>query len=61
MDLFGAPEPFVDRRKQQRLIRAADEYLALTGDEVEIRFIIIGLSVCGCKNRMDKRRFFGVT
>lgn len=40
---YGDPFEFVDRAKQHALIRAADEYLFLSGYEGEIRFDIVSI------------------
>lgn len=42
-DFFGVPEEFVDIRKQNLLIRAAEAYIERTGSEMEVRFDIISI------------------
>ncbi|MFN7014472.1 MAG: YraN family protein [Bacteroidia bacterium] len=42
-DTFGTPEVFVDRKKQQFLIRAVNEYVISKSMEHEIRFDIISV------------------
>jgi len=50
--LFGEPDTFVDLRKQQLLIRAADAYLYVSGHEGEIRFDIVSVYL-GQKNHIE--------
>lgn len=40
---YGHPIEFVDLAKQQKIIRAADEYIALSGYEGEVRFDIVSV------------------
>jgi putative endonuclease len=41
---FGAPETFVSKAKQRKIIRAANEFVAANGIENEIRFDIISVN-----------------
>jgi putative endonuclease len=41
---FGAPEIFVNRGKQKKVIRAANEYVKQKGAEFEIRFDIVAVN-----------------
>ncbi|GHE48116.1 YraN family protein [Sphingobacterium griseoflavum] len=50
--LFGEPDSFVDIRKQQLIIRAADAYLHVSGHEGEIRFDIVSVYL-GQKNHIE--------
>lgn len=42
-DVFGAPEVFVDRKKQRFLIKAINEYVTQRKLENEIRFDIVSV------------------
>jgi len=42
-DAFGAPDVFVDRKKQRFLIKAINEYLNQKNLENEIRFDIVSV------------------
>jgi putative endonuclease len=42
-DAFGDPELFVNKTKQQKLIRAANHYLAQNELSDEVRFDVIGI------------------
>ncbi|MBS1645730.1 MAG: YraN family protein [Bacteroidetes bacterium] len=41
--LFGSPQHFVSKSKQQKLLKAAHEYLLKHPEETEIRFDIIAI------------------
>ena len=43
-DDFGAPEVFVDKKKQRKLIRATHEYFLEKGIENEVRFDIVAIN-----------------
>lgn len=43
-DVFGAPEVFVDRSKQKKVIRATHEYIKEKEIEKEVRFDIISVN-----------------
>jgi putative endonuclease len=49
-DVFGEPEIFVNNKKQQHLIQAANEYIRHKNSELESRFDII--SITGQKNQI---------
>jgi len=40
---YGDPSEFVDSAKQNKIVRAADEYIHATGFEGEIRFDIVSI------------------
>lgn len=40
---FGAPEDFVDNRKQRLMAQAADEYIYITNHQGDVRFDIISV------------------
>ena len=42
-DYFGFPEEAVDKEKQERLAKAADEYMVQNNLEMDIRFDIISI------------------
>lgn len=42
-DFFGAPEEFVDERKEALMARAASKYMSLREHEGEIRFDIVSV------------------
>ncbi len=44
---FGEPEEFVDKKKQQNLIRAANAYIELKEIDLEIRFDIVSVLMKG--------------
>lgn len=44
---FGEPETFVTPQKQKNLIRAANMYLTRTGLNLDVRFDIISVTLCG--------------
>jgi putative endonuclease len=44
-DYFGFPESAVDKEKQQRLAKAADEYMEQNNLEMDIRFDIISIII----------------
>lgn len=41
--VWGEPETFVSKAKQQKLIRAAGHYLQLNNLDLEVRFDVIGV------------------
>jgi putative endonuclease len=41
---FGAPESFVSKAKQRKIIRAANEFVAANAIENEIRFDIVSIN-----------------
>lgn len=41
---FGSPEDFVNKKKIKLLVKAIDEYVQLTGLDLEIRFDIIAVT-----------------
>ena len=44
---FGEPETFVTPQKQKNLIRAANMYLTRVGLNLDVRFDIISVTLCG--------------
>lgn len=44
-DYFGFPEEAVDKEKQERLAKAADEYMEQNNLEMDIRFDIISIII----------------
>lgn len=44
---FGEPETFVTPQKQKNLIRAANMYLTRTQLNLEVRFDIVSVTLCG--------------
>ena len=49
---FGEPETFVTPQKQKNLIRAASMYLTRTGLNLEVRFDIISVTLCGNEHQL---------
>ena len=45
--VFGEPETFVTPQKQKNLIRAANMYLSRTCLNLDVRFDIISVTLCG--------------
>ncbi|MGZ3862679.1 MAG: YraN family protein [Bacteroidia bacterium] len=43
-DDFGAPEVFVDKKKQRKIIRATHEYILQQAVENEVRFDIVAIN-----------------
>ncbi|MGZ3903291.1 MAG: YraN family protein [Bacteroidia bacterium] len=43
-DDFGAPEVFVDKKKQRNIIKATHEYILQKGVEGEVRFDIVAIN-----------------
>lgn len=46
-DLYGKPELAVNKRKQQLLISAANDYVFIHSLDFEVRFDIISIYFCG--------------
>ena len=44
-DYFGFPEEAVDKEKQERLAKAADEYMEQNNLEMDVRFDIISIII----------------
>lgn len=42
-DFFGDPQSFIDKKKIQQLVKAADQYIISNDLEVEVRFDIIAI------------------
>ena|SRR5690606_28995220 len=57
-DLYGQPYEFVDQRKQARLIRAADAFLARYSYNGEIRFDIVSVYLSSQKVELIKDAFW---
>lgn len=57
-DDFGAPETFVDKKKQRKLIRATHEYILQKGVENEVRFDIVAINNKTGQIEHIKRAFY---
>lgn len=55
---YGLPEDFVDVKKQNNLIQAADAYLAISGYQGEIRFDIVSVYLSTNKIELIKDAFW---
>ena len=56
--LFGEPSDFVDVKKQQNLIQAAEAYIELYNYEGEIRFDIVSVYLDSTKIELIKDAFW---
>lgn len=57
-DVFGTPESFVNKAKQQKLIRAAHEYIKQNDIQLECRFDIVAVTVSGNKTEHIEQAFY---
>ena len=55
---FGAPEIFVDRKKQKKLIRAANEYIKQLQPAEEVRFDIVAVNNATGAVELIRRAFY---
>ncbi len=57
-DFFGTPESFVDKGKQNKLIKAAHEYIIQNNIDLEVRFDIVSVTTSTKKVHHIKNAFY---